>query len=124
MRGEAPAANAPRSLTPGQIARFQRRLGLRPTGIADADLASAVRGFQRARGLVITGELDEATVAALGAVVTAGLIPEWYRTEIEDVIVGARIGGTDRDTILRFQSAAKLPLTGVVDEATAIQIGD
>lgn len=111
-------------MNPSVIARFQRRLGLRATGIADADMESAIRGFQRARGLVITGELDQRTVAALGSVPTAGLLPEWYGTEIQDTVVAARIGGSDEASIRRFQSAAGLPLTGLVDEATARRIGD
>ena len=109
-------------MNPATLAGVQRRLGLPPTGTGD--VSREVRAFQRERGLTVSGALDEPTLRTLDNLPTAGLVPGWFGTETADAAVGARLGGCDRDTILRFQSAVRLPLTGVVDEPTAIKIGD
>ena len=111
-------------MTPGETAWVQRRLGLPADGVSSAELIIALRNFQRAWGLVITGEVDGPTRHALASLATEGLLPRWYGTEIADTVVASRIGGSDEDSIRRFQSAAGLPLTGVVDEETARRIGD
>lgn len=107
-----------------ETARVQRRLGLTPNGVEDAALREATRDFQRRKGLVVTGEIDDRTAMALAGLATDGLLPAWFGTPDEADYVAARLGGSDPDAVRRFQSAAGLPLTGVVDEATARRIGD
>ena len=103
------------------VASLQRLgLGFNP----DEDAArEALRRFQNERGLLVTGALDEPTRLALDAIPTEGLVPEWWGTEEQDEAVAARLGASDEASIRRFQSARRLPLTGVVDEATAVALG-
>ena len=111
-------------MTPSELARVQRRLGLTPDGVVSEDFGQKVRVFQKDRGLVVTGKIDDPTYAALGGLATEGLVPSWFGTVDEIETVQLRIGGHDRDSILRYQSAAGLPLTGLLDLATAVRIGD
>ncbi|RZS87480.1 cell wall-associated NlpC family hydrolase [Motilibacter rhizosphaerae] len=50
----------------GAVRFVQRRLGVRPSGTYGAATASAVRRFQRASGLQVTGTVTQATWRALG----------------------------------------------------------
>jgi peptidoglycan hydrolase-like protein with peptidoglycan-binding domain len=52
-------------VTPEQVADAQRRLGVRVSGVVDDELWAAVRRFQMGAGLLVTGELDQATYRRL-----------------------------------------------------------
>ena len=99
-----------------------RRLDL-PFDADENDLREAVRDFQASRGLMVTGEIDSRTQLALDSIPTAGLVPAWWGTEDQDEAVRMRLGACDGDSIRRFQSARRLPLTGVVYEETARALG-
>ena len=70
--GAAPAAAVPTSLTPGAIRAVQDRLralnfysgGI--DGMWGADTQAAIQRFQQGRGLQPTGQLNPATISALG----------------------------------------------------------
>ena len=110
--------------TPAEVRQAQKRLGLLPTGSVDNDLHSAVRTFQRDRGLLVDGDLNESTMRALEATVRDGLVPAWFGQPTQSVVVALILGASDKDTVRRYQSARGLPVTGVVDEATAVAMGD
>lgn len=122
-----------------EVTHVQRRLRRVETGEYDEDTEAAVRGFQKLAGIPPTGEVDEETLGALGPPATAGQVPAWYARPLtlgllgDDVAWVRHLLGLRQDdqfdplleaAVRRFQSAHRLPLTGVVDEATAIEIGD
>ena len=80
-----------------------------------------VRAFQLATGLVVSGVLDELTVAVWNAT-SIDIVPEWFDTPDQDDVVVSCLG--DTDAVRRFQSALGLEPTGVVDETTARHIGE
>lgn len=111
-------------MTPTETAIVQRALGLRPDGLPSEELTEAVRNFQQAHGLVVTGRIDPLTRSRIGATATYGLVPLWFETDWQDEAVAERLGSCDPDTIRRLQSAAGLRPTGLIDEQTARTIGD
>ena len=111
-------------MTLTETAFVQRALGFRPDGVPSAALTVEVRAFQADHGLVITGVVDDLTMRRLRATTTDGLVPLWFGAEGQDEVITERLGSCDQATIRRFQSAAGLTPTGVVDEATARTIGE
>lgn len=128
-------------LTPEGIAVVQRKLGAEVTGVWDDDTEARVRGLQMARKRKPTGEVDEQTAEDLGEEATVGMTPEWFTGDLAlgDISpavhkVRCRLGvphkGDDRfdpdveKAVRRFQSGHQLPVTGVVDEATAVALGE
>lgn len=107
----------------GDVAQVQRRLGVVPHGIYDEETAALVRAFQIERGLLTTGEVDEPTWLALEGLITAGLVPAWF-TEGRLDEAERRLGEPVTEASLRrYQSARGLPLTGLLDEQTAVALG-
>lgn len=107
----------------GDVAQVQRRLGFVPHGIYDEETAEAVRVFQLERGLRATAIVDEPTWLALEGLVTDGQVPAWF-TEGRLDEAERRLGEPVTDPALRrYQSARGIPLTGVLDEATAVALG-
>lgn len=110
-----------------EAALVQRRLGIPANGYYDELTYSAVRGFQAKHGLQATGEVDHPTWLALEATVREGLLPSWYGTDLQVVQARKRLGlhcGDSLGTALRqYQSARGLPITGLLDEATAVALG-
>lgn len=107
------------------VAIVQRKLGLLPTGTADASLPLVIRGFQKALRLPPTGVVDEATAAELGELEGFGLLPLWFTHPAVNPGDPAYqhaldlLGATGVDGLKRFQGNHKLPPTGVVDATTA-----
>lgn len=99
------------------------------------DTQAYVRGLQHQHGLTVTGCVDEATACLLGEAADADLPPEWFTRDLEPglagedvtalrkrlgVAAGAVFDDELRRAVLRFQSANRLPLTGIVDEAMTL----
>lgn len=108
------------------------------------DSQAHVRGFQHQSGLPVTGVVDAATAVGLGEAADADLPPEWFTRDLEygmtgdDVAVlrerllsspgdirskssnGDVFDDELRRAVLRFQSANRLPLTGVGDAALSL----
>lgn len=118
-----------RVLAPGDagpdVSAMQSRLGVWATGEFDDLTESYVRGVQKAFSLPVTGEVDASTAHAIGERERArfGLPPTWYE-EGRHQRVAELLGSDDADTIKRFQGNRGLPATGLVDEATAIALGE
>lgn len=128
-------------LTPEGIAVVQRKLGVTATGEWDDETEARVRGLQMARKRKPTGEVDEQTAVDLGPEAREGLAPEWFTGDLAlgDIApsvrnVRCRLNvphkGSDRfdpdveKAVRRFQSGHQLPVTGVVDETTATELGE
>lgn len=92
----------------------------------DSDTTARLRGAQRAASAPISGVCDVDTANLIGDVATAGLVPAWWPDEVDEVLpVKLRCRPSDREAaVRRFQSAHHIPPTGVVDETTAIILGD
>lgn len=93
------------------------------------DVAEAVKGFQLKHGLLPTGEVTEATWMALEATVRAGLRPTWADGPEALREALRRLGGASLEDgvelrLRQFQSHMGLPLTGLLDEATILAIGE
>lgn len=104
------------------VALVQRLLGVRITGVWDEATARAVREFQRESGLLVTGLLDPPTERMIRSLPTRDLVPSWFCSDDRDRVVAERLG--DEDAVRRFQSAAGLFPSGVVDEETARRLGE
>jgi peptidoglycan DL-endopeptidase CwlO len=63
---DAALLTRPLTLTSSQLRSMQRRLRLRADGVLGARTRAALRRYQRARGLTITGRPDIETLRALG----------------------------------------------------------
>ena len=106
------------------VAVVQRKMGLLPTGHADAALTLVVRGYQHGIGMYPTGIVDDPTATELGEQEGFGLLPLWWMGPVspggqryQDVL--DLIGASDADGLKRFQGNHQLPSTGVIDETTA-----
>ena len=106
------------------VAVVQRKMGLLPTGRADAAFTLVVRGYQQGVGMYPTGVVDELTAREMGEQEGFGLLPSWWTEPIspngqhyQDAL--DLIGATDIDGLKRFQGNHRLPPTGVIDETTA-----
>jgi len=106
------------------VAVVQRKMGLLPTGYADAALTLVVRGYQRGVGTHPSGIVDDLTAIEMGEQEGFGLLPVWWTEPIhpggqhyQDVL--DLIGATGIDGLKRFQGNHQLPPTGVIDETTA-----
>jgi len=106
------------------VAVVQRKMGLLPTGNADAALTLVTRGFQHGVGMYPTGVVDDLTAIELGEQEGFGLLPEWWMGSVspgeqryQDML--DLIGAADVDGLKRFQGNHQLPPTGVIDETTA-----
>lgn len=102
----------------------QRKLGLLPTGHADASFPLVVRGYQKSVLLPPTGVVDDLTATELGEQEGFGLLPTWWTGPIgpgETYYQPALdlIDATGIDGLKRFQGNHQLPPTGVIDETTA-----
>ena len=115
-----------RELGPGDTGRdvavVARKLGRMGTTY-DEDLSARVRGLQVASRLPVTGIVDEATARELGERAAAGQIPEWLGDADREADVLASTVG-DADALRRFQSAYRLPVTGVLDPECATLLAD
>jgi murein L,D-transpeptidase YcbB/YkuD len=122
-------------MTGADVAVVQRKLGITPTGIYDAETVSRVKGVQFMAGKKTTGNVDAETAEALGTE-TPDSNPDWFTSPIdsmfregEDVREARRLLGLgDRDNrwdadaeaaCRRFQGTNGLPVTGFVDVETA-----
>lgn len=122
------------------VQHAQVLLGLVPDGTYDQTTAALVRGLQLREGLPVSGKIDKRTAEKLGDRATAGLRPEWHTRDIALWEIGPDVRRAnellDRPAegdvytpeveaaVLRLQSANGLPLTGVLDAATATILGD
>jgi peptidoglycan hydrolase-like protein with peptidoglycan-binding domain len=88
----------------------------------DDDLCARVRGLQGVTGLPVTGVVDAETAAVLGERAAAGKIPSWFGTPEQDSVLVELLH--DADGLRRFQSAHRLPVTGVLDTECAILLAD
>lgn len=119
-----------RILYPGDsgpdVVTLQTLLGAPQTGVVDQDTQARLRGRQRAAQGLPDGVCDLRTALLIGDVATAGLIPAWWPDEVDEILpVKLRCGTSDVESaVRRFQSHHHIPPTGVVDETTAIAIGD
>jgi peptidoglycan hydrolase-like protein with peptidoglycan-binding domain len=68
----APAQAAPATSSSSTVAAAQKALGITADGVAGPQTRRAVRRFQRARRLRVTGRLDRRTLRALGVRPSAG----------------------------------------------------
>ena len=106
------------------VAVVQRKMGLLPTGRADAVFTLVVRGYQHGVGMYPTGIVDNSTAREIGEQEGFGLLPVWWVGPVspsgqhyQDML--DLIGATDVDGLKRFQGNHQLPPTGVIDETTA-----
>ena len=103
----------------------------------DAELIARVRGYQYMTGLEMDGVVGPLTAGALGEAADAGMTPDWFTRDLSLGMTGHDVGllnfslgetgdmfGPDtRRAVLRFQSANRLPLSGVVDSSMALLLG-
>lgn len=121
------------------VAVLRRLIGLPPSKEYDRDVEVHVKGEQRAAGLPATGIVDEATAAAIGETQRYGLVPRWYTRTLILGDAGADVGqlryllGFPRTGLLdedveaavrRFQSQHRIAPTGIVDQQTAVVLGE
>lgn len=102
-------------------------------GIFGVKTSAAVRQFQRARGLDVTGTIDTPTARQLGLAlpVQGDRGPEVVRLQRALIARGITpLGGADgifgsgtAAAITKFQRRNDLPRTGVLDAATAVALG-
>ena len=117
-----------RELYPGDsgpdVLAVQRLCGAMKTGVMDEDTLARVRGLQGTLQREITGVVDHALAVQMGNVATYGLLPAWFTAQ-DWSSLPARLGGSaDENAIRRFQSHHHIPPTGLIDETTAIALGD
>lgn len=112
--------------TGADVAVLQTLLGAPRTGVMDQDTQARLRGRQIAAHATSTGVCDGQTAALIGDVSTAGLVPEWFEAQDWSVLPAKlRCKTSDVEpAIRRFQSQHHIPPTGVVDETTAVVLGD
>jgi peptidoglycan hydrolase-like protein with peptidoglycan-binding domain len=96
-------------------------------------MEAKVRGFQRARQLPITGEVDLPTAKVIGEIhlyepewFSERMSPEQFRMAqtILDVEPTGIIDDATANAVRRFQSGRGLPVTGVIDSETAKWMGE
>jgi len=102
----------------------QRKLGLEPTGIEDAEFEATLRGFARARGIDSDtfNVLTPALATELGPREGGEGVPLWWAGEglfyeYSDDLHDHGIVGVP--ALRRFQSEHSIPPSGIVDRATA-----
>jgi peptidoglycan hydrolase-like protein with peptidoglycan-binding domain len=126
------------------VMRLQRALiaaGMTVRGGADgvfgAATTNAVTSYQRAVSIAATGQVDTLTAQFLGLVAAPTLPTFGDRgpavTDLQNRLIAAGItvkGGADgvfgvatRVSLRAFQTARRIPVTGVVDLRTALQLG-
>lgn len=108
------------------VAVLQTLLGAPQTGVMDQNTLARLRGFQRAQTRPPDGVCDVDTARLIGDVATAGLVPAWWPDEVDEVLpikLRCKVSALEA-AIRRFQSQHHIPPTGVVDETTAIILGD
>ena len=88
----------------------------------DDDMCARVRGLQAVTGLSVTGLVDADTAAVLGERAAAGQVPPWFGTPEQDGVLVELLH--DADGLRRFQSAHRLPVTGVLDAECATLLAD
>ena len=104
----------------------------------DSELIARVRGYQHMTGLEMDGIVGPLTAGALGEAADAHLPPHWFTRDLslgmtgEDVdLLRFNLDLPDGDVfdvdthraVLRYQSANRLPLSGVVDSRMALLLG-
>ena len=126
------------------VTRLQRALiaaGVTVRGGADGVFGTAttnaVTAYQRAMSIAATGQVDTLTAQFLG-LVAAPVLPKFGDrgpavTDVQNRMIAAGItvkGGADgafgvatRVSLRAFQTARRIPVTGVVDLRTALQLG-
>jgi peptidoglycan hydrolase-like protein with peptidoglycan-binding domain len=95
-------------------------------GVFGATTAQAVRDFQAAHGLVVTGQADEATWTALAVRLEPGATGQAVRAlqrQLNEkrragLLVDGFFGSTTRTALLAFQRHAHLAQTGIVGPLT------
>lgn len=119
-----------RTIFPGDagtdVLAVQRLVGASSTGVLDSDTCALVRGLQRRHRRAISGVVDHDTALLIGEKATFGLVPEWFAAGDLSVLPSLLCCGESdvEDHVRRFQSAHHIYPTGVVDESTAIALGD
>lgn len=119
-----------RYLVPGyhgpDVMVLRKKMGLPPIGGYDDKVVRAVNEFQRKQGIRVTGVVDSQTALALGEREGHGLVPDWYPGHVfgegdaEWASVEEALGyDLSTNDLKRFQGNFRLPATGVVDEETA-----
>jgi len=110
------------------VGAVQSILRCYPSGVMDEWTLAVVRGVQVAHGLPVTGRVDAETAAVIGPREreVREMPPEWFGQEYATAEAAVRriLGAADEDTVRRFQSAHQLTVTGRVDAATAVAMGD
>lgn len=120
----------------GDVTIVQRKLMDEYSGTYTHDTAALVRGFQIARGLEVTGRVDEATAEQLGDVPGGDVTPEWFKRDLalwdngDDVKVLRKMLGIDNgddrfdpdleSLVRQFQSSQQIAPDGKVNESLAI----
>jgi peptidoglycan hydrolase-like protein with peptidoglycan-binding domain len=107
-----------------------------PNGVLGESTATALRAFQKAENLQVTGRLNPRTLSALGIDTDASagasqpssanirevqrkLAERGYRPGTADGVMGR----TTRAALMEFQRAENLPVTGRADRATLAALG-
>ncbi len=110
-------------LSPHGVRVVQRKLLLTVTGIADGTFRLAVSGWQAARGLPRTGEVDEVTAVSLGESEEYVLPPEWWTRNLgeDPAAVGRYLDqvGRGHNWLLRLQGTNGIEPTGLIDVRSA-----
>lgn len=122
----------------GDVKIVQRKLLDEITGTFSEENAARVRGLQLAKGLPVSGEVDEPTAEVLGESADAGQTPEWYERDLALWDEGADVkalrealgmnNGDDRfdpdveAAVRRFQSENEIDPTGRVNHDLAVLI--
>lgn len=107
------------------VIAVQRLVDAPKTGVMDDATLARIRGARQALGREIVGVVDQALAVALGEVSTHGLVPVWFeRQDWSRLTALLHCNCVTETAIRRFQSHHHIPPTGVVDEQTAIALGD
>lgn len=101
----------------------QRKLLMPVNGIMDNSFHMVVQGWQRRRGLPVTGVVDEATARLLGESVEYQGAPTWWTENLglDDNAVLRYLDqvGKDHEWILRLQGNNGISPHGMIDVETA-----
>lgn len=110
-------------LTSHGVRVVQRKLLLTVTGQPDVTFYAALTGWQRAKGLLVTGEVDAATAALMGESEDYATPPDWWTKNLaEDGAAVLRFleqHGLDWAWLARTQGTNGIKPSGLIDVQTA-----